>query len=137
MFWSQWSCLAQRQARFLLLFNSCLVCHLVLDQKFGSVVLAGCHLLSLSLEPYHDDLLPGAAGELVSCLYVNPLLFALTIEGIVCILTHHALHCDTLLLTSHHELQEVMYICMLEPDFITYSRPSIIRTPLSQECSDE
>lgn len=76
----------------LLLFNSSLVCHLVLDQEFGSVVLAGCHLLSLSLLPYHDDQLPGAPGELVGCVYVDPLLFALTTEGIVCILTHSTLH---------------------------------------------
>ena len=81
--------LGSEAGQILLLFNSSLVCHLVLDQEFGSVVLAGCHLLSLSLEPYHDDQLPGAAGELVCCLYVDPLLFALTTEGIVCILTHH------------------------------------------------
>lgn len=71
------------------LFNSSLVCHLVLDQEFGCIALMGCHVLQLSLHGYQDDQLPGSPGPLAHCVYVCPLLFALTASGIVCILFNH------------------------------------------------
>ncbi len=70
----------------LLLFNSSVVCRLVLDHEFGCIALAGCHVVQLSLQQYQDDQLPESAGPLVTCAYVNPLLFALTASGIICIL---------------------------------------------------
>lgn len=70
----------------LLLFNSSLVCHLVLDQEYGCIALVGCYTIQLSLHRYQDDQLPDSPGPLASCTYVSPLLFALTESGIVCIL---------------------------------------------------
>lgn len=74
----------------LLLFNSSLVCHLVLDQEFGRIALVGCHLLQLSLQSYQDEQLPGSPGLMVNCVHVSPLLFALTASGLVCILGGNA-----------------------------------------------
>ena len=71
----------------LLLFNSSLVCHLVLDPEFGCIALAGCYILQLSLDPYQDEQLPAIAGPLTNCSYISPLLFVLTAHGVVCILT--------------------------------------------------
>ena len=70
----------------LLLFNSSLVCHLLLDHEFGCIALVGCYSLQLSLHCYEDDQLPRSPGSLVCCVYVSPLLFVLTTNGIVCIL---------------------------------------------------
>ena len=75
-----------------LLFNSSLVCRLVMDHEFGCIILAGCHTLQLSLLPYQDDQLPSSTGPMVECVYVAPLLFALTAQGIVCILINVCVH---------------------------------------------
>lgn len=81
------SLLGSEGGQALLFFNSSLVCRLVLDHEFGCIALAGCHVLQLSLQQYQDDQLPHSAGHIVTCAYVNPLIFALTDKGIVCILT--------------------------------------------------
>ena len=70
----------------LLLLNSSLVCRLILDHEFGCIALAGCHVLQLSLQQYQDDQLPDSPGPLITCSFVNPLLFTLTASGIICIL---------------------------------------------------
>ena len=71
-----------------LLLNSSLVCCLTLDQEFGCISLVCCYDLRLSLSLYQDDELPTVAGAIVSCAFINPLLFVVTANGIVCILNN-------------------------------------------------
>ena len=70
----------------LLLVNSTLVCRLTLDNEFDRVALYDCMALEMSFEPYEDDLLPQRAGLPVSFAFRTPLLFAMTLDGVVCIL---------------------------------------------------
>ena len=70
----------------ILMFNSCLVCHVSLDVEFYRVALAGCFQIKPSLSPYLDNQLPHTPAALTCCVFVSPLLFAMTEDGIVCIL---------------------------------------------------
>ena len=70
----------------LLLFDMSLVCRLVLDREFGCIALVGCYVLHISLDQYEDDQLPRVPGSIACIEYVNPLLFAMTTDGVVCIL---------------------------------------------------
>ena len=76
----------------LLLVNSTLVCRLTLILCspliviFDRVALYDCMALEMSFEPYEDDLLPQRAGLPVSFAFRTPLLFAMTLDGVVCIL---------------------------------------------------
>ena len=102
----------------LLIFNSSLVCRLVLDHEFGCIALAGCHVLQLSLQHYQDDQLPCSPGPLVTCTYVYPLLFALTASGIVCILTLHVqliyIHCYVLVIVAY-AVASATYLIFIYP----------------------
>ena len=79
--------LGSEGGKILLLFNSFLVCHFLLDQEFGRIALVGCYVLQLSLHHYQDTYLPTSPGPVVSHVFISLLLFALTTDGIVCILS--------------------------------------------------
>ena len=70
----------------LVLVNSLLVCSLTMDTEFDRVTLHDCIALEMSFDPYDDDGLPQRAGLPVSFTYRSPLLFAMTLDGVVCIL---------------------------------------------------
>ena len=70
----------------LVLVNSSLVCSLTMDTEFDRVALHDCIALEMSFDPYEDDLLPRRAGYPVSFTFRTPLLFAMTLDGVVCIL---------------------------------------------------
>ena len=78
--------LGSDSGRVLILINSLLVCSLAMDTEFGRVALHDCITLEMSFAPYEDDLLPQRAGHAVSYTFRNPLLFAMTLDGITCIL---------------------------------------------------
>ena len=78
--------LGSDSGKVLVLVNSLLVCHLAMDSEFGRVTVHECMLLEMSFDPYKDDNLPQRAGLPVSFALKSPLLFAMTLDGIACIL---------------------------------------------------
>ena len=78
--------LGSDNGQVLVLVNSLLVCSLTMDTEFDRVALHDCIALEMSFDPYDDDDLPQRAGLPVSFTFQSPLLFAMTLDGIVCIL---------------------------------------------------
>ena len=78
--------LGSDSGQVLVLVNSLLVCRLAMDSEFGRVTVHDCMLLEMSFDPYKDDNLPERASLPVSFALRSPLLFAMTLDGIVCIL---------------------------------------------------
>lgn len=70
----------------LMLVNSLLVCSLAMDTEFDRVALHDCVVLEISFDPYDDDDLPQRAVLPVSFMFQSPLLFAMTLDGVICIL---------------------------------------------------
>ena len=73
----------------LVLVNSLLLCRLAVDNDFDRLVLHDCTTLEMSFDPYDDDNLPQRSGLPVSFALRSPLLFAMNLDGITCILYHN------------------------------------------------
>ena len=80
------SLLGSDSGQVLVLVNSLLVCQLTMDNDFDRIVLHDCMVLEMSFDPYEDENLPQRAGLPVCFVFKSPLLFAMTLDGIVCIL---------------------------------------------------
>ncbi len=73
--------------RVLLLVNSDLVCTVTFDPEFSRMIVLRCLSIELSTDAYADSSLPQWVGPIVNVTFVRPLMFALTQDGLVCILT--------------------------------------------------
>ena len=78
--------LGSDSGQVLVLINSLLLCSLTKDTEFDRIALHDCIALEMSFDPYDDDDLPRRAGLPVSFTFRSPLLFAMTLDGVVCIL---------------------------------------------------
>lgn len=70
----------------LVLVNSLLLCRFAVDNDFDRLILHDCTTLEMSFDPYDDDNLPQRSGLPVSFAFRSPLLFAMNLDGITCIL---------------------------------------------------
>ena len=80
------SLLGSDSGQVLVLVNSLLVCRLTMDSDFDRIILHDCMVLDMSFDAYKDKNLPQRAGLPVSFAFRSPLLFAMTLDGVVCIL---------------------------------------------------
>lgn len=78
--------LGSDSGQVLMLINSLLVCSLAMDTEFDRVALHDCVALEMSFDSYDDDDLPQRAGLPVSFTFQSSLLFAMTLDGVICIL---------------------------------------------------
>jgi hypothetical protein len=94
----------------LVLVNSLLVCSLTMDTEFDRVALHDCVALEMSFDPYDDDDLPQRAGLPVSFTFQSPLLFAMTLDGVICILRIIAQCLISSLQSLHFTLLQVILL---------------------------
>ena len=80
------SLLGSHEDQVLLLLNSFLLCVVNLDPEFGRISIQQCLPIEPTTDPYVDDSLPQEVGPLANFAFRSPLLFALTQDGLVCIL---------------------------------------------------
>lgn len=80
------SLLGSDSGQVLVLVNSSLLCQLTMDSDFDRIILHDCMVLEMSFDAYEDKNLPQRAGLPVSFAFRSPLLFAMTLDGVVCIL---------------------------------------------------
>ncbi len=70
----------------LLMVNSDLLVSVTFDPEFSRMVVLSALSVELSTDSYSDSSLPQWVGPLANITFVPPLLFALTQDGLICIL---------------------------------------------------
>ena len=80
------SILGSDSGQILLLFNSNLVVMVTLDKEFSRIIVNESFVIETSLKPYDREFLPERVAPLINFVFSSPLLFAMTKEGLICIL---------------------------------------------------
>lgn len=81
------SILGSDGGQILLLFNSNLVVMVTLDSEYHRMAVKdGTFIIDTSLKQYEGEFLPERTAPLVNFVFSSPLLFAMSRDGVVCIL---------------------------------------------------